>query len=74
MRLQERCAWDGGLIVACSPWDVMAAVQRHQATPEHQSARRRVSLVESNRMRRGQIRRQVDVVRMLREISPRSAA
>jgi len=52
----------------------MAAVQRHQATPEHQSARRRVSLVESNRMRRGQIRRQVDVVRMLREISPRSAA
>ena len=67
MNLQERCAWDGGLIVACSPWDVMAAVQRHQATQEHIEARRRVSLVESNRMARLRLRTQVHAVRMLRE-------
>lgn len=66
--LQARCAWDGLLIVACASWDVMAAVQRHQATPEHLAARRRVNLVESNRMRRARIREEVRAVRMLREV------
>lgn len=66
--LEARCSWDWGLISAVSEEDIPDAVRRHQATTMHREARRRVSLVESNRLARARVRREVAEVRLLRAL------
>lgn len=66
--LETRCAWDWGLISAVSEDDIPDAVRRHQGTPMHRDARRRVNVVEANRLRRAAIRREITDIRLLREL------
>lgn len=68
IQLEARCAWDWGLISAESEDDIPDAVRRHQGTRMHRDARRRVNLVESNRLRRAAIRREVTDIRLLRDL------
>lgn len=67
MNLQEPCVC-GGLIVACAPWDVMAAVGRHNATDQHEAWRKRYAHVEANRAYRARIRGEVATVRLARDL------
>ena len=67
-QLETRCAWDWGLISATCEEDIPDAVRRHQSTDGHRAARRRVSVVTGNRLRRARVRREVSEARLLRAL------
>ena len=66
-RLQSPCAC-GGLIVAGASWAIADAVERHNATEQHRTWRRRREVVEANARRRDRIRRQLEGRRTARAI------
>lgn len=66
--LQSPCAC-GGLIVAGAPWAIADAVERHNATEQHRTWRRRREVVEANARRRDRMRRHLENQRAARDIA-----